>query len=219
MAIHRTPAVHRAAALAAAAIGSALLASSCAGSGFTFASSADGQAYFRVPSGWHLFTTQEMLRAQQLRSPGAGSEFKWVVGYDSSPRPSIEHVLSPVTDAPVVYAFQRDLSAAERDSISLGALRNVLYGVDQGVQQGTITLISGNDNLTFGRDFFGNRYVYDIVLRSGAASTTVRVEQQAVLDSGVQRLYVQEVACRVDCFTANQALINQIVTSWTLKKR
>ena len=47
------------------------------------------------------------------------------------------------------------LSAAERDGISLGALRNILYNVDQGVQQGSITLISANDDMSFGKDFFG----------------------------------------------------------------
>jgi hypothetical protein len=217
--IHRSPAISRSFSLAVLAIAGAVLASACAGSGFDFASSADGQAYFRVPSNWHVYTTQQMLRAQELHSPGAASEIKWVVGYDASPHPSIQHVLEPVTDAPIVYAFQRDLSPAERDGISLGALRNILYNVDQGVQQGSITLISADDELSLGKDFFGNRYVFDIVLHSGAASTTVRVEQTAALDAGVHHLYVQEVACSADCFTANQHLIDQIVSSWTLKNR
>src|ERR1700758_5071486 len=90
LSIHRAPSVPRPLALAGVAIAAAVLAASCAGSGFEFASSADGQAYFRVPSTWHLYPTAQMLRAQQLRSPGAGSEFKWIVGYDSSPHPSIE---------------------------------------------------------------------------------------------------------------------------------
>src|SRR5690242_15064484 len=111
----RTRRLRPALALAALAVAVMLLGAACAGSGFAFASSADGQAYFRVPSNWHVFPTQEMLRAQQLQSPGAATEFKWMAGYDSANAPSISHVLTPVTDAPIVLAYQRDLSLAERD--------------------------------------------------------------------------------------------------------
>jgi len=142
-----------------------------------------------------------------------------MVGVASSEHPSIEHVLSPFTDAPIVFAFQRDLTPAERDGVSLGAMRDLLYNIDQGLQQGTVTLISTNDNLTWGTQFFGNRYVFDIVLRSGNASRAVRIEQTSVLDSGLHHLYWQEVACTADCFVANQHLIDQIVASWTLKQR
>ncbi len=202
----------------AAAMAGALLAS-CAGSGFEFASSADGQAYFRVPADWHVYGTAAMLRAQGLHSPGAESEIKWMVGYDSAAHPSIQHVLSPVTDAPIVFAFQRDLSAAERDGLSLGAMRDLLYNLDQGVQQGTVSIVSANEDLSYGKTFFGSRYVFDIVLHAGNASKAVRVEQTSVVDAGLHHLYWQEVACTADCFVANQHLIDQIVSSWTVKQR
>jgi hypothetical protein len=91
--------------------------------------------------------------------------------------------------------------------------------VDQGLQQGQIKLISSNQDLTYGKQFFGSRFEFDIVLHSGAAANTVRVEQTTVADVGLHHLYYQEVACTADCFIANQHLIDQIVTSWTLKQR
>ena len=57
------------------------------------------------------------------------------------------------------------------------------------------------------------------MLNGGSGASAVRVEQTAALDPGAHHLYVQEVACTADCFTANQHLIDQIVSSWTLKQR
>jgi hypothetical protein len=197
----------------------AALLGSCAGSGFEFAASADSQAYFRVPSDWHQYGTQAMLRAQGLRSPGAASAIKWMVGYDSAPQPSIDHILSPLTSYPIVFAFQRDLTPAERDVTSLAGIRDLLFNLDQGIQNKTVTIISQNDDLSYGKGFFGNRYLFDIVLQQGNRSRAVRVEQTAIVDTGLHHLYWQDVACTADCFVANQHLMDQIVTSWTLKQR
>ncbi len=208
----------RLAPLVASAAAASLLLGACAGAGFTFAQSADGQAFFRVPSSWTSYGTRAMLRARHLQSPGAGQEFGWMAGFDSDPHPSTGHIFVPITDYPTVYAYQQDLTPAERDGMSLGEMRNSVYAVDQGLQSGTIHLVSANESLSYPDGFYGNRYVFDIVLRSGDP-TTVRVEQTAVVDAGVRHLYVQEIACTADCFTANQHLIDQIETSWTVKER
>src|SRR5947199_10558264 len=81
------------------ALGLAL--SSCAtGSGFVYVSSSDRRAYFKIPDNWRFFDKRDLLVASgQSLSAESNRQLSWLIGYDASPKPSIQPLLS-LADAP-----------------------------------------------------------------------------------------------------------------------
>src|ERR1700758_5051053 len=118
-------------------LAAALTLAACAGPTYTYVSSASTRTYFRVPSRWRLFTKQQLLVAANLQdSAQASSSFPFLAGYDAAPHPSIDHVLSltSIPQYPVVMARVVRLSVSGHDQLSIAALRNSVYSVDQAVQ-------------------------------------------------------------------------------------
>src|SRR5437879_10609649 len=128
--------------LFAAVVALALALSACAkGSDFRYIKSADSTAFFKVPTRWKAFSTQDLVLAeaqinQQLGRPQSVDDLRlnvglnWRVGFDSSASPSPINVVLAYADELVVDARVRVLLANERLNVSLDQLRNLSLPVD-----------------------------------------------------------------------------------------
>ncbi len=211
--------------LIASIVASAIVLSACAGSGFTYVHTSDNLAFFKVPLGWTTYNKQQILVASgQSLSPATDQTYTFLMGYDSDPHPSIEHVLS-LPDAPaypVIVAQVRTLSPQDQDSMSLASIRNAIYPLDRLAQANAAALL-GEKMLSLSGGLHGSQLLYQVSLQGTASVNTgnqvIEVNQIGLVDPAMTKLYLFTVRCEAHCYRDNQKLINQIVQSWTVKER
>jgi hypothetical protein len=209
-----------------ALVGLAIALSACStGSGFQYVSSSDRKAFFKVPHNWKFYDKRDILVASgQSLSGETNRQVAWLIGFDSDPSPSLDHVIDITVppEYPVVQARVVELAFQTRDQIALGTLRNVFYPVDELAQSNAAEILSYEDVVT-DDGFRGSKMVYDIIVAgvSGIVpgNAVIRVNQTAVLDSSSQRLYLFTIRCESHCYEKNKSLIDQIASSWTVKEQ
>jgi len=210
-------------ALLGAFLTGAVLFSSCGGSGFIYVGTDTDRAYFKVPGNWTKFNKQQVLVAIGLDlSPDSQSRFRYLVGYDSDPNPSIDHVANPLNPPtyPAVLAWVRKLDVIDRQTFSLTSMRNAFYPVDQWGQDHRAELLSSKD-LALPGGFHGAQIVYDVSNGNyslDAGNLVLRVAQIGLLDAQTNLFYLFVVRCVADCYSQNQSLIDQIVNSYIVKE-
>src|SRR5437870_600861 len=132
-------------ALSALSLGLAVLSASCSSSGFLYVSSSDRNAYFKVPANWKFFDKRDILVASgQSLSAETNKQVPWLIGFDSDPKPSVDHIikLDYPPNYPVVQAEVQSLPFSVQDQLSLGGMRNLVYQVDRLIQDNFAEMIS-----------------------------------------------------------------------------
>ena len=214
----------RAASTLAAVIAASLLLGACGKSGYVYIADSSGRTYFRVPQGWTKYTKQQMLQASNLDESQSSDEgFRFLVGFDSDPKPSLDHVVDRVAqdDYPIVYAHVRELSAQARDQLSLQTIRNMVYPVDQLLNQDAADLLDIKDIVLDG-GIHGARTDYQIALQGNfdvsSSNQIIRVAQIGLVDPATRLSYLFYVRCTAECFKRHRTQIDQVVESFTVKE-
>jgi hypothetical protein len=225
MAVDAAPGRHALLALVGALILMGVVASACSRSTFEYVSSSDRKAYFKVPADWGFFDKRDILVASgQSLSEESNRQLKWMIGFDASPDPSVENVLSlgDPPRYPVILARVQELNFQLRDQLSLSGIRNSMYPVDQLLQQNAAEILHYEDVVLDG-GLHGNRVIFDVITGgvTGVAvgNSVIRVDQTGIVDPATQTLYLFTIRCESHCFRDNKAIIDQIANSWTVKER
>jgi hypothetical protein len=206
----------------AAFVAAGLLLGACGGNQFNYVGTSSEGAYFKVPSEWTKYNKQELMVATGLdQSPEADQAFRWLIGFDADPKPSIGHILGLSTEHPAVLAWVRELDFRDHDSFSLSSIRNAVYPVDQLLQNRQADILSIEDVVLEG-GIRGVRLVYNIsggnyTISEGNA--VYRVNQVGLLDPGTNLFYLFLVKCTAQCYQHNQTLIDQISESFKVRER
>jgi hypothetical protein len=202
-----------------------VLLSACASSEFSYVSSSDRNAYFKVPSDWKYFDKRDILVASgQSLSAETNRQLSWLIAFDAAPKPSLDHVINiaEASEHPVITARVQTLPAQVRDQLSLGGLRNWVYPVDRLVQANAGEIVSYKDVALPG-GLHGNRITFDVVLQGisnpAGGGSVIRVTQIAVIDRATSKLYLFMARCESHCYRDNKTLLDQIADSWTVKER
>jgi len=220
------PLAHRVRTAALGLVALSLVLGACSRSSYEYVSSSDRNAYFKIPADWKFYDKRELLVASgQSLSGAANTQFPWLIGYDSSPDPSVKHVIdiADPTSYPVVMVQVEQLPNQVRDQFSIASLRNWVYPVDRLIQANAGELVSYNDNLVVPGGLHGLRMTFDVTLGGNssviAGNKVIRATQTAYVDPKTNRLYLFLIRCESHCYRDNKTLIDQIANSWTVKER
>jgi hypothetical protein len=210
----------------AAAVALSVLAAGCSRSGYEYVSSSNRNAYFKIPANWHFFDKRDLLVASgQSLSGATNQQFPWLIGYDSSPDPSVQHVidLAQPTSYPVVMAQVEQLPNQVRDQFSISSLRNWVYPVDRLIQANAGEMVAYKDDLVTTGGLHGLRMTFDVTLGGNssvvAGNKVIRATQTAYVDPKTNQLYLFIIRCESHCYRDNKTLIDQIANSWTVKEQ
>lgn len=201
--------------LAAGLLVAGLLLASCSDQRFTYVKSSEANAFLRLPNRWTLFEQSELATPASPASSSGGESVVWQVAFDAAPNPSLEHVLDHPADHPAGFATVRKLTAEQRDSISLASLRNLVVQVDRLVeQQGEDALEYRRNDVLVQGSLHGARNVFTVKLPDGF----VTFDQTALFEPRRRLLYLLVVGCKANCYSQNERVIEQVVSSWTVKE-
>lgn len=225
---------------AAAFLAAVAVLAGCGESEFRYVTDRETNTYLKVPRDWTRYDGDVLFDAEakllEDSGEGAPSEIdrrierliQWRVGFDSSPKPSPLHVAG-LSDAVVVDVRVRDLLARERDQVNQAALRNLVVPYDELLQQEAADQSSRRigettnsnfrplreDEITRDNGMRGVRLTYQ--LRGDDGFYTI--DQLSLVDGHNRRLWVLLVRASDDEYRANQAQIDEIIESFTIKQK
>ena len=203
-----------------AALAVAALAAGCASPSHVYVGSSRYKMVYRVPSTWKAYSARDVgqvLGAAQDQT--FGTAYPFLAGFDAAPDPTVTDLTKPgrLLDHPAVLSWIRKLPYGAHDQLSLQALRNAYYHVDQILDSGIGSQLAYKP-FTLPGGYWGNRTTFVI---HGASPTSadrqLQVAQIAATDQRAEYEYVLIVSCSPDCFARNRSTINDILSSWRLK--
>jgi hypothetical protein len=202
-----------------AALASLMLLAACASS-YTYVKNSSVKTYFKVPNEWRIFDENEIFKSQlgglSPQGEAAAKASVWIVAFDASPKPSLSHVFSGNSRYPQGFAQVRQLSPEQKDSLSLGSIRNAIFPVNQlQTQDPSSVEFLQSDDLVLSGGVHGSRIVFNVRL----GTTFYTVNQTGLVNPQTSLLYLFVVGCEAHCYLDQRRTIDEIVKSWTVKDR
>ncbi|HEY1332087.1 MAG TPA: hypothetical protein VGH10_11545 [Actinomycetota bacterium] len=176
---------------------------------------------FRVPGQWTTFDQTALYRDQfpnsSFESARNATSGSWTVAFDASPTPSIKDLLG-LTAYPTGFAKSRPATAAERTSLKTPAgLRNAVIPIDQQQKSNPdLVHVISSQNLKLSGGYRGVRVVFTI--QEDPTAPGLEINQTAIVDPGIQNLYLLVIGCDQTCYANSGPAIQQVVGSWTVKE-
>jgi hypothetical protein len=193
------------------------------GSGYQYFSHRDDSgatAYFKVPSSWTTFDQGQVLQASN--GPLTRDQIKqlengqWLTSFYGASNATVNRASDISGPDPSGLTAVRLLSVSDRDTFSMASLRAAILGEDpfSPTAEKKYQVLS-YDEFTKSGGLRGSKMVVNVDLGGGTIAT---VNQVAMVDSGTKYLYLIGVGCRVSCYSINHGVIQQVVSSWTVKE-
>ncbi len=199
-----------------------MLAGACAAPSYTYVKDPAADAIFKLPRDWTVYDQTQIYRHS---NPNATEESavtatsgEWLVGFDASSTPSLNHLLDSTAADPTGFAKVRPVTSAEHTTFaSPTALRNLVINLDQNLKaHPDLVKVVSSQTLHLPGGFKGLRVTFGI--RSDTSSPYFTINQTALVDATVQKLYMLVIACQSSCYLQSQRAIDQVVESWTVKR-
>lgn len=205
--------------LVGGALASVLLLAACTSS-YTYIKNSSVKTYFKVPNNWQVFDENQIFRSQisglSPQGEAAAKASVWMVAFDANPKPSLSHLFSGGSPYPQGFAQVRQLSDEQKDSISLGSIRNTVFPLNQlQVEDPTSVEFLRSEDLVLDGGIHGNRITFNVRL----GDTFYTVNQTGLLNPQTSLLYLFVVGCEARCYLNHKRTIDEIVKSWTVKER
>jgi hypothetical protein len=209
--------------LVAAAMMSMLLAatlSACGAPRYTYVTNSDSHTYFKVPVEWAKIDGKELVKA--ISGGATLPPSVWTVGYDASPQPAAEDVLSPKARKPFAYAVVEEVNEQTSSILSYNLLRDFFLPVTSDARQTaakdgfslTGFKLIRSSVLTPGQGFHGVRETFDYTYPDGSQNT---FDQVALTDADSTKVYVLLVHCLASCYNADAKQIDSVMQSFTVR--
>lgn len=202
-----------------------LLVGSLAGCGAPskiYAKDTELGVYFTVPSGWHEIS-EEQIRSYEVEGADAAAKSKadlvlWQQAFSASKETSARNILQlEAPKALTAFARVRALTFEESDAMSYNGLRNLILPVTDLIA-GTSEVVDDfallDETEVIAESARGLQTVFSFTPKGGKNET---VHQTALLAEDRSSIYFFLVRCTTECFNDSEALVDEIVKSFTVK--
>lgn len=172
--------------------------------------------YFKAPRHWETFSASGM---QNLGLPTTSQSSQLKADGDSYPvyvslASPVKH-LGPKGLAgphPWVLGIVMSLGSQDQTSISLSGLQDEVFNVSGTSSSGTSSEPLLPAKVIVKGALRGTRVAYQL----GAGGTSLAFEQEAVVNSPTDKLWLLAAGCSPSCYAAHRSLISGIVRSFTV---
>jgi hypothetical protein len=200
--------------------------SGCGAPQYTYVANSSESTYFKVPYGWHQIGTTALNNiVQQVMGGVAG----WQVAYEAGPHPSGSDFLAFNASHPFVFAEVGELNSTASQSLSYDTLRDFFlpvsstaqsnlqeeYAQDKRTDPFTDFKSIRDEQLTPGQGVHGVRETFDYTLADGGPTDTF--DEIALTNADQTIVYFLVLHCTTSCYNSNQAAINDVMTSFTVR--
>lgn len=195
---------------------------SCGAPSKIYAKDTELGVYFTVPSGWHEIS-EEQIRSYEVEGADAAAKSKadlvlWQQAFSASKETSARNILQlEAPKALTAFARVRALTFEESDAMSYNGLRNLILPVTDLIA-GTSEVVDDfallDETEVIAESARGLQTVFSFTPKGGKNET---VHQTALLAEDRSSIYFFLVRCTTECFNDSEALVDEIVKSFTVK--
>jgi hypothetical protein len=193
------------------------LTGACSGPDFAYLKSAEVEgsratAFFKLPEDWARVDVNDLVDQMDELPPEVSEQLgsQWSLFFDASPRPSPDHMLTPVTDYPAGRVSVRTLEPNEDYSVL--ALRNEIIDYEA-LRSSDGFRLEEYEELTFPEGMEGLRFQFEFV----GGENPVTVGQVGAFDEEQRTAYTFFVSCKSACFEKYERTIDEMMESYTVE--
>ena len=191
----------------------------CGAPAYTYVADSSAGTYYKVPSGWHQISQQD-LNAALKASGGSSGSGVWSTAFDGSSAPSADHNNSVALDQPFVFATVGQLSSTASAELSYDAMKDFWLPVNSSTRQTAASEGFGGTNFTQLRDqtISGKQGVHGVreTFQYTFGSVTDTFDEEVLTNADQTSLYALQVHCTDTCYSQNQNDINTVMSSFTV---
>jgi len=203
--------------LAGVAAALVLLITGCSAPTLQYVAADSYGMYFAMPREWSKVPASQMATAESGWTDDAGKVFeqtvRWQAAWTAADANADAVFAAKAPDAPVVFAFVRDLLGVERQGITpdIGAaLQDVVIPASALLDSG-----AGVRAEKWKRGAFTGLHQFATYSAGGRMQT---VEVASMLAPGKDRVFVLVIRCSERCFSRTNGTINAVFDSLTFKE-
>ena len=174
--------------------------------------------YFKVPTGWSVFDTKQVLEAQNGRL--GPTQLKQISGGEwletMSPRPGVtaKSSLGIGRRYPTAFVQSRELGDTERDDLNFSAMRSEFLPTDP------LTATSGYEVLNYNEfSLAGGIHGIKMIVNITTTTPVVTWGQITAVDANTDYIFSIVVGCEASCWGENAGALTNLLDSWTLKEQ
>jgi hypothetical protein len=195
-----------------AVIGAALLLGACGSPSGKYVKNSELGVFLKLPTSWTVYdVAKEGPGLLPLGSQVA--KLDWIVGFDGDPAPARAHLDQPVPAEPVGQ-LQILPSVATEIEHTVASLTQAMSSATDSAGKSVAFEIVQSTEVNFSSGHWGVRVRVRVPLSDGSVR---QAEKAALFDRSGSWVYLLEVACSPECFDRNEATINEIFQSLTMK--
>ena len=192
----------------------------CAAPQFTYVANSGASTYFKVPYGWHKISDSSLTSELQKATGSSGAG--WTVAYEAGRKPTAGDFLSFGTAQPFVFAEVGQLNSTASNQLSYDGLRDFFLPVTSTARQSATAQgipLAGfrqirDQTLALGQGVHGVRETFDYNYAGGATDT---FDEIALTNADQTVVYLLVLHCTTDCYSSDQAQINDVMSSFTIR--
>lgn len=182
----------------------------------TYLGSAQQNFYFKVPPGWHVYDAKSLQslglpstsEAAQLQAQG--SSFPVFVSLASPVKALGKEGLAGAH--PWALGVVINLGGQDQAGISLSSLQDEIFNVDGAAQSGAPVISLFPPKVVTKGALRGTLVGYMI----DAGTTAVAFEQEALVNSPTNKLWLLAAGCSPACFVAHHSELQRIIKTFTV---
>jgi hypothetical protein len=189
-----------------------LLLGACGSPSGKYVTNSQLGVFLKVPSSWTVYdVAKEGPGLLPLGSQVA--KLDWIVGFDGDPSPARAHLDQLVPSEPVGQ-LQILPSVATQIEHSVASLTTAMSTATDSAGKTIEFEVVRSTEVNFSSGHWGVRVRVRVPLSDGSIR---QAEKAALFDRSGSWVYLLEVACSPECFDRNEATINDIFQSLTMK--
>jgi hypothetical protein len=193
----------------------------CAAPQYTYVANSSENTYFKVPYSWHKISASSLTAALKAEAGGSGSG--WMVAYEAGSKPTASDFLSFENSQPFVFAEIGALTSTASNELSYDTLRDFFLPVTATARQDAAKETGypltdfkqiRDQVLTPGQGVHGVRETFDYTF-DGAVTDTF--DEIALTNADQTEVYLLVLHCTTTCYNNDQAEINDVMSSFTIR--
>jgi hypothetical protein len=182
----------------------------------TYLGTAGQDFYYKVPKHWDTFSSSALHnlglpttdQASQLQAQGASYPVyaNFVAGVKSLGKQGISG------PHPWAFGLVMNLGSTDQTGISLSSLQDEVFNVAGASQAGALVRPLFPSKVVVKGALRGTRVAYQIE----AGGSSLAFEQEALVNSPTNKVWLLVAGCSPSCFQAHRHLINSIISTFTV---
>lgn len=201
------------------------LVTACAPPQYTYIADSSAATYFKVPHYWQQVSPAQLCTAEELLASSKTCPTGWSIAYANSHNPPGMGLLEWDLNRPFVFSQVLPYTSSTGSALTDETLQDFYLPFTaedrlEALESGTFALTGfkqlRDTEISLKGGFYGFRETYDYTIPGGSADT---FDEDVLTNTDGTTVYFLLVHCTTRCYSQDQADIDAVMSSFTVRSR